>query len=143
MTQIDHLTEYSAIVLLLEYNHMKASLPFSELSARRLRETPQKILRVGKPEVLQVLRVDTEKGKEISKKILILGYIDLTRKNISPEEKQDCYDRYSSGKLLHSILATAVEIVGTVTIETAYRDLVFPLTSKYEMPLDAFKELVL
>lgn len=132
MTRIDHFTEYSAIVHLLEYNHMPASLPFSELSARRLRETPQKILRLGRLEVLQVLRVDTTKG-----------YIDMTRKNISPEEKQECYDRYSSAKLLHSIIAIAVDVAGTVKVDAVYRDVIFPLYAKYDLPLNFFKELVL
>lgn len=54
----------------------------SELSRRRIRSV-QKLIRVGRDEVVVVLRVDEEKGKKkqaiISRKVVSLNFIYLKR----------------------------------------------------------------
>lgn len=50
-----------AYVKLLEYDNIDGMILLSELSRRRIRSI-QKILRVGRNEVVVVLRVDKEKG---------------------------------------------------------------------------------
>ncbi len=64
----------------------------SELSRRRIRSV-QKLIRVGRNEVVVVLRVDKEKG-----------YIDLSKRRVSPEDIVKCEERYMKSKAVASIL---------------------------------------
>lgn len=50
-----------AYVKLLEYDNIDGMILLSELSRRRIRSI-QKLIRIGKNEVVVVLRVDKEKG---------------------------------------------------------------------------------
>ena len=54
-----------AYVKLLEYDNIDGMILLSELSRRRIRSI-QKLIRVGRNEVVVVLRVDKEKGESIS-----------------------------------------------------------------------------
>jgi translation initiation factor 2 subunit 1 len=51
-----------AYVKLLEYDNIDGMILLSELSRRRIRSI-QKLIRIGRNEVVIVLRVDKEKGK--------------------------------------------------------------------------------
>lgn len=51
-----------AYVKLLEYDNIDGMILLSELSRRRIRSI-QKLIRVGRNEVVVVLRVDKEKGE--------------------------------------------------------------------------------
>ena len=53
-----------AYVKLLEYDNIDGMILLSELSRRRIRSI-QKLIRVGRNEVVVVLRVDKEKGTYI------------------------------------------------------------------------------
>lgn len=53
-----------AYVKLLEYDNIDGMILLSELSRRRIRSI-QKLIRVGRNEVVVVLRVDKEKGADI------------------------------------------------------------------------------
>lgn len=83
----------------------------SELSRRRIRSV-QKLIRVGRNEVVVVLRVDKEKGAPtclISHFHLVLkpgnvGYIDLSKRRVSPEDIVKCEERYMKSKAVASIL---------------------------------------
>ena len=50
-----------AYVKLLEYDNIDGMILLSELSRRRIRSI-QKLIRIGRNEVVVVLRVDKEKG---------------------------------------------------------------------------------
>lgn len=63
-----------AYVELLEYNNIKGMILNSEMSRKGVKQV-KKIIRENKQEVLRVLRVDQNQG-----------YIDLTRKQIKPDE---------------------------------------------------------
>lgn len=54
-----------AYVKLLEYDNIDGMILLSELSRRRIRSI-QKLIRVGRNEVVVVLRVDKEKGMNAS-----------------------------------------------------------------------------
>lgn len=54
-----------AYVKLLEYDNIDGMILLSELSRRRIRSI-QKLIRIGRNEVVIVLRVDKEKGKATS-----------------------------------------------------------------------------
>ena len=55
------IADMGAYVKLLEYDNIDGMILLSELSRRRIRSI-QKLIRVGRNEVVVVLRVDKEKG---------------------------------------------------------------------------------
>ena len=54
-----------AYVKLLEYDNIDGMILLSELSRRRIRSI-QKLIRIGRNEVVVVLRVDKEKGEVLA-----------------------------------------------------------------------------
>jgi translation initiation factor 2 subunit 1 len=68
IVKVKRVAEMGAYVSLLEYSGLEGMILMSELSKRRIRSV-KKIVRVGRHEVVLVLRVDKEKG-----------YIDLSKK---------------------------------------------------------------
>lgn len=61
MVNVRQIAEMGAYVKLLEYDDIDGMILLSELSRRRIRSI-QKLIRVGRNEVVVVLRVDKEKG---------------------------------------------------------------------------------
>jgi translation initiation factor 2 subunit 1 len=92
MVQVRQIAEMGAYVKLLEYDNTEGMILLSELSRRRIRSV-QKLIRVGRNEVVVVLRVDKEKG-----------YIDLSKRRVSPEDIVKCEERYLKSKTVASIL---------------------------------------
>jgi len=92
MVQVRQIAEMGAYVKLLEYDNIEGMILLSELSRRRIRSI-QKLIRVGRNEVVVVLRVDKEKG-----------YIDLSKRRVSPEDIVKCEERYMKSKTVSSIL---------------------------------------
>ena len=62
LTEMVQIAEMGAYVKLLEYDNIDGMILLSELSRRRIRSI-QKLIRVGRNEVVVVLRVDKEKGE--------------------------------------------------------------------------------
>jgi polyribonucleotide nucleotidyltransferase len=71
MVQVRQIAEMGAYVKLLEYDNIEGMILLSELSRRRIRSI-NKLIRVGRNEVVVVLRVDQEKGKSLLNRSLIL-----------------------------------------------------------------------
>ncbi|KII84319.1 hypothetical protein PLICRDRAFT_118094 [Plicaturopsis crispa FD-325 SS-3] len=92
MVQVRQIAEMGAYVKLLEYDNIEGMILLSELSRRRIRSI-QKLIRVGRNEVVVVLRVDKEKG-----------YIDLSKRRVSPEDIVKCEERYMKSKTVASIM---------------------------------------
>ncbi len=61
MVKVKQIAEMGAYVSLLEYNNIEGMILLSELSRRRIRSI-NKLIRVGRNEVVVVLRVDKDKG---------------------------------------------------------------------------------
>jgi len=61
MVNVRQIAEMGAYVKLLEYDDIDGMILLSELSRRRIRSI-QKLIRVGRNEVVVVLRVDKDKG---------------------------------------------------------------------------------
>jgi len=132
MVRVNRINEIGAFVSLLEYNDKEGIILLSELSRRRMRSV-NKHIRVGKKEVLQVLRVDKEKG-----------YIDLSKKNLKDEDIVECTQRYMKSKTVHSIMSHVADTqTGTdkiYTLEDLYKTIGWPLYEKYGHAYDAFKK---
>eukprot|EP01053_Blabericola_migrator_P013084 Blabericola_migrator_1__13083@NODE_888_length_6164_cov_126_278498_g625_i0_p2_GENE_NODE_888_length_6164_cov_126_278498_g625_i0NODE_888_length_6164_cov_126_278498_g625_i0_p2_ORF_typecomplete_len327_score78_32EIF_2_alpha/PF07541_12/1_3e29EIF_2_alpha/PF07541_12/1_1e03S1/PF00575_23/4_4e11S1/PF00575_23/3_3e03Cwf_Cwc_15/PF04889_12/0_011BUD22/PF09073_10/7_7e03BUD22/PF09073_10/0_19Sigma70_ner/PF04546_13/1_4e03Sigma70_ner/PF04546_13/1_4DNA_pol_phi/PF04931_13/9_3_NODE_888_length_6164_cov_126_278498_g625_i0 len=118
-----------AYVTLLEYGNMEGLILPSELSKRRYRSI-SKLLRVGRQEVVMVVRVDTEKG-----------YVDLSKKRVAPEDIAATEERYSKSKKVH---LTARQVAGQLNMELAdlMKVAIWPLYAKYGHAYDGLKEAV-
>ncbi|PVF93469.1 putative translation initiation factor eIF-2 alpha chain [Serendipita vermifera] len=151
MVQVRQIAEMGAYVKLLEYDNIEGMILLSELSRRRIRSI-QKLIRVGRNEVVVVLRVDKEKG-----------YIDLSKRRVSPEDIAKCDERYTKSKTVASIMrhvatrtaATASKAAGEgdevveetaigggsedTRLEALYEQIAWPLADKYGHTYDAFK----
>merc|ERR1712063_190696 len=92
VVRVNKVEEFGAYVTLLEYNNIEAMILSSEVSRKRIRSI-HKHLRIGKQDVMQVLRVDKEKG-----------YIDLSKKYVTEEDVNVTTERYAKSKTVHSIM---------------------------------------
>lgn len=126
MVNVKQIAEMGAYVKLLEYDNIDGMILLSELSRRRIRSI-QKLIRVGRNEVVVVLRVDKDKG-----------YIDLSKRRVSPEDIIKCEERYNKSKMVHSIMRHVAEKTNT-PIEDLYQNIGWPLNKKYGHSIDAFK----
>lgn len=126
VVNVRQIAEMGAYVSLLEYNNIEGMILLSELSRRRIRSI-QKLIRVGRNEIVVVMRVDKEKG-----------YIDLSKRRVNPEEVQKCEERYQKSKTVHSIMRLAAETQG-IPLEQLYQEVGWPLYKRYGHAFDAFK----
>ncbi|ODQ81160.1 hypothetical protein BABINDRAFT_59783 [Babjeviella inositovora NRRL Y-12698] len=126
MVNVQQIAEMGAYVKLLEYENIEGMVLLSELSRRRIRSI-QKLIRVGKNEVVVVLRVDKEKG-----------YIDLSKRRVSSEDVAKCEERYTKSKAVHSILRHCAEKFN-LPLEGLYKTVGWPLSRKFGHAYDAFK----
>ena len=126
VVNVRQIAEMGAYVRLLEYDNIEGMILLSELSRRRIRSI-QKLIRVGRNEVVVVLRVDKEKG-----------YIDLSKRRVSPEDIAKCEERYNKSKSVHSIMRHVAE-KHSVALEDFYERVGWPLYRQYGHAYDAFK----
>ncbi|OQS06856.1 eukaryotic translation initiation factor 2 subunit alpha [Thraustotheca clavata] len=129
VVNVRSIAEMGAYVSLLEYNNIEGMILLSELSRRRIRSI-NKLVRVGKNEVVMVLRVDKEKG-----------YIDLSKRRVSPEDILKCEERYNKAKTVHGVLRQVAQDTG-LELEDLYQKIAWPLYKKFKMeqPLGADDE---
>lgn len=126
MVNVRQIADMGAYVKLLEYNDREGMILLSELSRRRIRSV-QKLIRVNRNEVVVVLRVDEEKG-----------YIDLSKRRVSPEEISKCEEKYNKSKAVHSILSH-VATKHEIALKELYETIGWPLYKKFGHAFDAFK----
>jgi len=126
VVNVKSIAEMGAYVSLLEYNNIEGMILLSELSRRRIRSI-SKLIRVGRQEVVVVLRVDKEKG-----------YIDLSKRRVSPEEVVKCEEKYNKSKAVHSIMRHVSETMQR-PLEELYAQFGWPLYKNFGHAYDAFK----
>jgi len=129
LVQVKNVAEMGAYVSLLEYNNAEGMILLSELSRRRIRSI-NKLIRVGRTEVVVVLRVDTEKG-----------YIDLSKRRVSQEEIEKCENKYNKSKIVHSIMRHVSETCRVPLIKL-YEAFGWNLYKKFGHAYDAFKIMI-
>jgi translation initiation factor 2 subunit 1 len=66
MANVSEIQEMGVYVNLLEYSNQQGMILLTELSRRRIRSI-NKLIRIGRNEVVVVVRVDREKGKLIKR----------------------------------------------------------------------------
>lgn len=101
----------------------------SELSRRRIRSI-NKLIRVGRTEIVVVLRVDKEKG-----------YIDLSKRRVSPEDIVRAEEKFNKSKAVHSIMRHVSETCH-VRQEDLYEQFCWDLYKRFGHAYDAFKLIV-
>lgn len=126
MVNVRNIADMGAYVSLLEYNNIEGMILLSELSRRRIRSI-HKLIRVGRNEVVMVLRVDQEKG-----------YIDLSKRRVSPEDVAACEDKFNKAKAVHGVLRHLADRK-TLILSELYEKIGWPLYRKYGHAYDAFK----
>ncbi|ORX69197.1 nucleic acid-binding protein [Linderina pennispora] len=126
MVKVIGIGEVGANVQLEEYGNIEGMILLSELSRRRIRSV-QKLVRVGKREAVVVLRVDKEKG-----------YIDLSKRQATPEDAARCEEKFQKSKAVHSIINHVANKLD-LDIEELYQKFGWPLYKKYGHAYDAFK----
>jgi translation initiation factor 2 subunit 1 len=136
MVNVRQIAEMGSYVNLLEYNKIEGMILLSELSRRRIRSI-NKLIRVGRNEVVVVIRVDKDKG-----------YIDLSKRRVSAEEILKCEEKFARGKTVNSILRHTAEVLKLNTdkeFEELYEKTAWKLDDKYKRPgysFDIFKTCV-
>lgn len=126
MVNVRNIADMGAYVSLMEYDNIEGMILLSELSRRRIRSI-HKLIRVNRNEVVMVLRVDKEKG-----------YIDLSKRRVSPEDVAACEDRFNKAKAVHGVLRHVAER-RKYYLEDLYEKIGWPLYKKYGHAFDAFK----
>jgi len=99
MVNVRSIAEMGAYVHLLEYNNIEGMILLSELSRRRIRSI-NKLIRIGRNECVVVIRVDKDKG-----------YIDLSKRRVSPEDIVRCEEKFAKAKAVNSILRHVADIL--------------------------------
>ena len=69
---------------------------------------------------------------------MFLGYIDLSKRRVSPEDVVKCEERFNKSKAVHSIMRHVAEKT-SVPLEELYTSIGWPLYRKYGHAYDAFK----
>jgi translation initiation factor 2 subunit 1 len=70
--------------------------------------------------------------------VVFIGYIDLSKRRVSPEDVIKCEERFNKSKMVHSILRHVAEKT-LEPIESLYDSIGWPLQAKYGHAVDAFK----
>eukprot|EP00667_Euglena_gracilis_P013984 EG_transcript_14462 len=125
VVRVKSITASAAYVQLLEYNNTEGMIPLTELSRRRIRSV-NKHIRVGKTEIVQVFRLDEDKG-----------YIDLSKKKVTDDDYRLCETRYTKAKDVHSIMQHVAREC-RCNLESLYKLVGWPLYKKYGHAFDAF-----
>jgi len=125
---VERLTESSEIYVHLPEYNKEAMISPSELIKGRVKSYI-KYGRKGKTDICVVVRVDSQKG-----------YIDLSKKRVTPEEKVQHEQKYNKSKTVHSI-AKRVSEVTHVDLVNIYTSIIWPLYKKYTHAFDAFQKL--
>merc|ERR1712025_869593 len=136
MVNVRSIADMGAYVHLLEYKDIEGMILLSELSRRRIRSI-NKLIRVGRTECVVVIRVDKDKG-----------YIDLSKRRVSPEDVERCTEVFSKAKAVNSILrhvAAILQYKSSDELEELYKKTAWHFeakTKKKGSSYDFFKQAV-
>ena len=126
MVRVRTVEKLAAYVNLIEYNMAEGMVLLSELSRRRIRSIA-KLIRVGRDEVVMVFRVDTEKG-----------YVDLSKRRVTPEDVPAFEAKFNKAKAVHSILRHVASTCKVRLIDL-YTHIAWPLYQAFGHAHNAFK----
>lgn len=105
---VTSITNSGSYVVLPEYDNAVGMILHSELSRRRIRSI-NKLVRVGRSDIVLVIRVDSDKG-----------YIDLSKRRVPVEETKICSERFAKAKAV-SLISICIA-VGQPNCSTCCRE---------------------
>jgi len=126
VVQVKAIVDMGAYCSLLEYNGIEGMILMSELSRRRIRSV-NRLIGVGRQEIVAVLRVNKEKG-----------YIDLSKKRVSPEDVAAVEERWNKSKAVHSIFRHVAKNSQFGVLEL-YERFGWPMADKYGHTYNAMR----
>jgi len=126
MVKVTEVTEVGAYVELLEYNNLGGMVLLSELSRKRIRSI-NKLMSVGRHQVVTVLRVDESKG-----------YVDLSKRQVTPDDIEKCEKKYKLSNHVHSVMRCVSSDTGE-SLEDLYEIFAWDLYERYDHAYVAFK----
>eukprot|EP00124_Ichthyophonus_hoferi_P000949 Ihof_evm10s41 gene=Ihof_evmTU10s41 len=129
VVNVRSIADMGAYVSLLEYDNIEGMILLSELSRRRIRSI-NKLIRVGRNEVVMVVRVDKEKG-----------YIDLSKRRVSREEVGKCEEKFQKAKAVNGILRHVADMA-KCDLEELHEKTAWKLCKIYGNMYDAFKRAI-
>lgn len=112
--KVIQVNDTSAVVQLLEYGNHEGIIPYTEITRIRIRAIG-KVIKVGKNEAAQVIRIDKDKG-----------YIDLSKKQVTLKEAKDCEARFFKGNEVRSVVCHVADECGVPPAE-AMKRIAYPL----------------
>jgi len=92
VVQVKRIVDMGAYVSLLEYENKEGMMLLSELSKRRIRSVA-KLLKVGRTEIVMVVRTDQDKG-----------YVDLSKRRVDPDDFNAKEEQFARAKGVHGIM---------------------------------------
>lgn len=96
--KISSITDDVVIMNLLEYGDVSGLILNGELSKKKIKSVAQ-LTKVGNVEICQVLKVEEDKG-----------FIDLSLKRVSEEDKKICKENFAKAKLAYQIINKACKM---------------------------------
>ncbi len=72
----------------------------------------------------------------------MIGYIDLSKRRVSPDDVVKCEERFNKAKAVHSVLRHVADQHG-LWLEDLYKTVGWPLYRKYGHAFDAFSKYLL
>lgn len=125
VVQVKSVDNIGAYVQLLEYNNIEGMILLSELTRRRIRSV-NKLIRVGQIQEVITIRVDEEKG-----------YVDLSKRRVSPEDSKAAQDKFNNSKAVHSLIRHVSDTCNVPMIEL-YETFAWDLYKRYGHAYQAF-----
>eukprot|EP01120_Amphizonella_sp_Union-15-10_P010481 TRINITY_DN419_c0_g2_i1.p1 TRINITY_DN419_c0_g2~~TRINITY_DN419_c0_g2_i1.p1 ORF type:complete len:374 (+),score=94.02 TRINITY_DN419_c0_g2_i1:154-1122(+) len=126
MVKITKVNEIGGFGQLLEYDNLEGFVPLADLSRTRIRSVAKHI-KQGQIKVLQVVRVDKQRG-----------YVDLSKRDITQEDIDQCSRKFNRCKMIHNTLKRLSETRHRKLPEL-YEKIVWPLDRKYNTAYRAFQ----
>ena len=124
--RIEKVHENGAYVVLLEYDNMEGLILYTEITRKRVNSV-NRLVKVGKNEIMMVIRVDKEKR-----------YIDLSRKKVNQEEAIEAEKYFKKAKMVHSIMKMTSTMT-KVPLEELYERFGWGLYNKCDHAYDAMR----
>lgn len=123
VVEVAAVSDIGVYVKLLEYGGLEGLIILSELSRKRIRSV-SRLASVGQRQVASVMRVDRDKG-----------YVDLSRRRVTPEEQEAVLGRYARARTLHSMVFAVSQTLDRPMLEL-YERHVWPHDADFEAIAD-------
>jgi len=127
VVQVKRIVDMGAYVSLLEYENKEGMMLLSELSKRRIRSVA-KLLKVGRTEIVMVVRTDQDKG-----------YVDLSKRRVDPDDFNAKEEQFARAKAVHGIMRHVAQ-THDIPVNELCSKASWPLYKKHKDAFEAYKQ---